>query len=171
MSILTRLTIGTVSKPQGVKGEIKVVPLTDDALRFNQLKSVYIGKDKYSVKSARVNGEQVFLYLEGVDDRNAAELLRGKALEIDREDAVKLSKDRYFVVDVIGCEIVSNDEKLGVLTAIDNYGSADIYSFKTAEGKKGAFPAIGDIILAIDVENKVIKVDSDRLREHILYED
>ena len=97
------VTVGTVAKPQGIKGEIKISLLTDDNERFYDLKKVSIGGVEYAVACARVSPAGVFLKLNGVDDRNAAELLRGKELRVRREDAVKLPEDRYFIADIIGC--------------------------------------------------------------------
>ena len=78
------------------KGEIKVNPLTDDNKRFFDLKRVVIGGAEYSVASARVTPAGVFIKLTGIDDRNAAELLRGKDVEAAREDVPEVFPAQVF---------------------------------------------------------------------------
>ena len=102
---MDRLTIGYISKAQGVKGEVKISPLTDDAGRFKKLKNVYLDGKAYAVKSVRILPNGIFMTFEGISDRNGAELLRDKEIQVDRKDAVSLPKDRYFIVDVVGCEV------------------------------------------------------------------
>ena len=78
---MTTLTVGKIAKPQGVGGELKISPLTDDVNRFKNLKTVYLDGKSYNVSKARISPNGVFLTLEGVNDRNTAELLRNKDIE------------------------------------------------------------------------------------------
>ena len=85
------LVIGEVIKPQGILGEVKVKPYTDDVSRFQSLKEVYVCGETYRVLNARIAQDAVYLSLSGVPDRNAAERLRGKFLEVKRENAAQLA--------------------------------------------------------------------------------
>ncbi len=70
-------------KPQGIRGEIKVKPLTTDAARFNALKAVCVGGRQYRIDGVRIAADGVYLRLDGITDRNAAETLRGLFLSVD----------------------------------------------------------------------------------------
>ena len=103
------LKIGVIVKPQGIKGEVKVQPLTDDINRFKKLKEVIIDDKTYRVTNAVIGGGTVFLSLFGISDRNTAETFRGKYLHVNRENAVELEEGRYFIVDVIGCVLFDSE--------------------------------------------------------------
>lgn len=166
-----RLVIGEVLKPQGIAGALKVRPYVDDARRFSDLRKVYIDQTAYKVVKATVAADAVFVYLSGVADRNAAELFRGKMLEIDREDAVPLEEGRYFVADVLGCRAVADDgEELGVVEDIQTKPYADIYTLKRADGKRIVFPLLKDVLAGIDVEKGVVTLVKKRFSEVALYE-
>ena len=82
-----KLNVGEVLKPQGIRGELKIKPFTDDAEVFRAFSRVFVEETPYKVLSVRTGGGAVFLGLKGVADRNAAELLRGKQVYVLREDA------------------------------------------------------------------------------------
>ena len=165
------VTVGTVAKPQGIKGEIKISPLTDDNERFYDLKKVNIGGVEYAVACARVSPAGVVLKLTGVDDRNAAELLRGKELPVKREDAVKLPEDRYFIADIIGCRLFLGAEAFATVKDVLQYSSTDIYEATLDKGGKVAFPALKEVVEKIDVEKGEIFLNKSRFSEVALYED
>ena len=166
---MDRLTIGYISKAQGVKGEVKISPLTDDASRFKKLKSVYIDGKTYAVKGGRILPNGIFMTFEGIDDRNSAELLRDKEIQVERKDAVNLPKDRYFIVDVVGCEVYANDERIGKLKDVLQYGSADVYVISTPKGN-AMIPAIERIIKQVDVENKKVMLDKQAWDDLVVFD-
>ena len=167
---MDRLTVGKIAKPQGVGGELKILPLTDDVNRFKSLKSVFIDGKEYSVIKARISPNGVFLTLDGINDRNVAEQLRNKNVEVDRKDAVRLEKDRYFIVDIISCEVFVGEEKIGKLVDVLQYGSADVYVISTKKGK-AMIPAIKRILVDVDVENKKIVLDRQAFDDLVVYEE
>ena len=93
-----RLVVGEVLRPHGIAGMLKIRPYVDDKKRFLDLKKVYIDGETHKVLKASVAADAVYVCLSGVADRNAAELFRGKFLEIDREDAVALEVATIVVV-------------------------------------------------------------------------
>ncbi|MDE6293414.1 MAG: ribosome maturation factor RimM, partial [Clostridiales bacterium] len=101
------ITVGQIVKPQGVRGEVKVRAMTNDPSRFCVLKSVYIDGCVYKINAVRVSSDDVYLKLSGVEDRNAAELLRGKYVTIDRAAAVALDDGEFFIDDVVGATLVA----------------------------------------------------------------
>ncbi len=162
------ITVGEILKAQGIKGEIKIKPLTDSIDRFNKLKAVYIGGVPYKIRSKRVNGRFVYLGLFGVDDRNAAEALAGKNLDIDDVNAIQPEEGAYFIKDIIGCEVRREGKLLGKITDVLQYGAADVFKI---EGEKNVlFPFLNRVIDLIDVKNKEITVNS-YFDEVAVYED
>lgn len=172
------LRIGVVLKPQGVKGELKVQPLTDDPNRFAALKEAYIetksgGHTLMGVTSVSVREDAVYLTLSGVDDRNGAERLRNAYLCVDRSQAIKLPKGRYFVCDLIGCEVFDTEgNKLGILKDVLQTGAADVYAVRGETKEKNFMvPALKKLLHSVDVEAKRIVLDAEVLPQVAVYED
>ena len=156
---MSRLVIAEVLKPQGIRGEIKVKTFTDAPENVKAFKTVYIDDKPYKILSFRVgNDGAAYLGLRGVPDRNAAELLRGKTLEGERDDGPLLEEGQYYIVDIIGlsCE-TEEGETLGAVVDIRNL-SSDIYTIEKA-GKRILFPAVKGVIKRVDLENKKLIVD------------
>ena len=162
--------IGEVLKPQGIKGELKIRPLTDDANRFRKLKSVIIDGDTFTVTNAKITPDSVFLSILGVNDRNTAELFRGKFLRIKREDNNCLEEGRYFIVDIIGCSIILDGKEIAKISEITS-ARTDIITAISSENKVIRFPFLKDAVVKVDIENKIFQVDSKRFKEIALYED
>ena len=158
------LTIGTILKPQGIRGELKVKPYTDYAEDFKGLKRIFLDGEEMKVLSVRIGAGAVFLGLKGVPDRNAAELLRGKDIVIPREDAPDPGEGRYYIADLLGSEFFTETgERLGVLKDI-RQAATDIYTLDM-NGKEVMFPAVKGVITSLDLENKKITVDKKRFDE------
>ena len=166
---MSRLIIAEVLKPQGIRGEIKVKTFTDAPENVKAFKTVYIDGNPYKILSFRVgNDGAAYLGLRGVPDRNAAELLRGKTIEGEREDGPILDEGQYYIVDILGllCE-TEEGEALGTVTDINNF-SSDIYTIEKA-GKKILFPAVKGVIKRVDLENKKLIVDKTVFDEIAVY--
>lgn len=165
------LKIGLIVKPQGIRGELKVQPLTDDISRFNNLKEVIIDDKTYRVLNAVIGGGAVFLSLSGIFDRNVAETFRGKFLRVTRENAIPLEEGRYFIVDIIGCKVVTNSgNEIGEITEVTS-ARTDIFTVKCLDGKIMRFPFLNDLTVNVDVNLKVVTVKEKRLGEVACYED
>ena len=157
------LEIGQIVNTFGVKGMVKIVPYTDDIKRFDYLKEIYVvtknEKQKYQIEEIKYHKNMVLAKLKGIDTMNDAEILKQASIQIVRKDAIELEKDTYFIVDLIGLKVVTDDQKeLGKVVDIYNTGSNDIYVVKDELGKQILLPAIADVIQKIDMENKVIIV-------------
>ena len=158
------LTIGTILKPQGIRGEVKIKPYTDYAEDFNGIKRIFLDGEEMKVLSVRIGAGAVFMGLKGVPDRNAAELLRGKDVLIPREEAPDPGEGRYYIADLLGSEVIGDTgEILGVLKDI-RQAATDIYTLEK-EGKEIMFPAVKGVITDLDLENKKITVDKRRFNE------
>lgn len=174
--MLTRLLIGEIVNVHGVRGALKVRPLTDHPARFSKLDEVdvimpgnaskkapdgrMIESGKYKVLSASVSGEFVLLKLGGIYDRDTADLLRGAQLEIPREKAITLPKDSYFIGDLIGCSVYDTDsgELLGTVSDVFQTGSNDVYAITMPDKKEIMIPAIAQVVKEVDIEKGTVKV-------------
>ncbi len=158
------LVIGKIVKPQGIRGEVKAIPYTDDAEIFKKIPHVYIEEREYKILGARTAGGMAYLSLRGVPDRNAAELLREKELCIPREEAPAPDEGRYYIADLLGSEVVDeNGELLGVLKEIRS-AATDIYTLEK-EGKEILFPAAAGVVISVDANAKKIVVSRKRFGE------
>ena len=158
------IVIGEILKPQGIRGEVKVKPLLDDAADMHHFKRVYIGGKEYKVLACRTDAQAAALALSGVADRDAAELLRGKEVAALRTDAPALEEGRYYIVDLIGCTVVTEKGvHLGEIADILP-AHTDIYVLKDGD-KEGMFPAADGVILDVDIENKKLTVNEKRFFE------
>lgn len=157
------LQIGKIANTHGVKGEIKVLPLTDDPSRYETLDWVYIDKngklEKNTIEGVKYFKNFVILKLKGLDNPEDAEKLKNMFLVIDRENAVKLPEGSYFVCDLIDCEVFDEQGvRLGVVSNIIETGSNDVYVVK-CEGKKDILvPALRSVVLEISIKDRFIKV-------------
>ena len=157
------LEIGQIVNTNGLKGFLKVKPLTDDITRFEDLETVYIQKSKdlleFKIQEVKYNKNMVLLKLAGIDDIEEAEKYKNFYIKINRKDAVELEDDSYFIVDIIGCEVFTDENKeLGKVVDVFQTGSNDVYTVKNEDGKEILIPAIADVIKNIDIKNKKIVV-------------
>ena len=157
------LEIGQIVNTFGIKGMVKVVPFTDDIKRFDNLKKVYVESKKkkaeYEIEQVSYHKNMVILKFKGIDKIEDAEKLRDSYLKINREDAVPLQENSYFIVDLIGLDVETQEGNLlGKLEDIYNTGSNDIYVVKDELGKQILLPAISDVIKKVDLESKKIIV-------------
>lgn len=158
------LTVATVLKPQGIRGEIKVKVLCDGAEDLKDLRRVLIDDVEYGVLGVRGQGDFAYLALKGVFDRNAAELLRGKDINAYRSDMPELPEGTYYIADLTGCEVItSSGEMIGEVASVTP-ARTDIYTLTTPKGEL-SFAAAEGVIESVDVENKRITVNKKRFKE------
>lgn len=158
-SLIQYLEIGKIVNIHGIKGELKVMPLTDKMERFLQLKWVFAGKGssirKYDVEGVKFFKNWVFLKLKGIDDANAAEKMRDYILSVDRQNAVKLPENSFFICDIIGCAVLKQDgRKIGEVKDVLKTGSNDVYVVDCGEGREILVPALKSVVTDISIEEK-----------------
>ena len=161
--MLPNLEIGQIVNTFGIKGMVKVKPFTDDIRRFDELKTVYVEKNsnqtEYEIEEVKYHKDMVLIKFKGIDKVEQAEMLRNSYLTVSRDSVEKLEEGRYYIVDLLGLEVYTDEQiLLGTLDDIFNTGSNDIYVVKDKQGKQILLPAIQDVIKQIDIENKKIIV-------------
>ena len=153
------LQVGVISSTHGVRGEVKVFPTTDDVKRFKKLKKVILdtGKEQLplEIEGVKFFKQFVILKFRGIDNINDIEKYKGKRLLVDREHAVKLKKDEYFIADMIGMHVFTEDgAEFGTLRDVMETGANDVYIIEMSDGKEVLVPAIKQCILDVDIENR-----------------
>ena len=157
------LEIGQIVNTNGLKGLLKVKPLTDDITRFEELETIYIQIHSQlvekKIEKVRYVKNMVLLKLEGIDDINEAEKYRNLYIKINRKDIKELPENSYLIVDMLKCEVYTEEnELLGKMIDVLQTGSNDVYVVKNENGKEILLPAIKDIVKKIDIQNKKIIV-------------
>ena len=154
--------VGVISTTHGIAGEVKVFPTTDDMNRFKKLKEVILDTGKETqllhIQQVRFFKNMVIVKFKEFRSINDVERLRGKSLYVTRENAVKLQKDEYFIADMIGIQVISDEgEDLGILQDVMQTGANDVYVVEK-DGEELLIPAIKDCILSVNVEEGKMEV-------------
>ncbi len=155
--------IGYIINTLGIKGELKVFPVSNIPNRFDDLKICYINTEKGRLpmdveKSRPYKKKYVLLKFKGYDGINSVIGFKGKYLEVDRANLAQLQEGHFYVFDIIGCKVYTeNNELLGKVKDVLPSGASDLYA---VEGEKGEMliPAVKEIVKHIDITTKTIRV-------------
>ncbi len=154
--------VGVIANTHGIKGEVKVFPTTEDPSRFQGMKRIVLdtGDEKlvWEVASARYFKNMVILKFRGIDDINDVEKYKGMDLLVPREDAIPLEEGEYYIADIIGARVETEDGTFfGELRDVLQTGANDVYVVDH-EGREVLLPVIADCVLDRDLEKKVVTV-------------
>lgn len=155
--------VGKIINSHGIKGEVKVYPLTDDLHRFSDLKTVYIGDKKLKVEIEAVRyhkGLGIFKFKE-FDNINQILSFKDNYIYIKDEDRIKLPDDHYFISDLLNCKVYDTASNLiGNLVNVLQGASNDVYVVKDiSKQKEYLIPAVKEFIVDINIEDKKIIID------------
>lgn len=159
---MDEVLIGEIIKPHGIKGEVKVRPITDFPQRFKKLQEVILvdpkgTKNTFKVKKANVQGTEIILALDEVNTRDEAEKLRGMAIKIQRSEVPPLEEGHYYYFELEGMEVYEEDNFLGTLTQVIETGANDVYLVKGPQGEI-CVPALKAVVKKVDVPGKRMDV-------------
>jgi 16S rRNA processing protein RimM len=153
------IKLGMITAPQGIKGEFRVLPYTDEPTRFEEIEAVLLDGQKRRIENVWYRPNMVILKLEGIDDRNAAEKLRNKELLLDKKDLWKQPEDTFFIDDLVGCLVIdTNKEAVGVLQQVHSRPAQDLFEIEKPDGTTFLLPAVKEFIKGVDLENKIIQI-------------
>ena len=153
------IKLGKITAPQGIKGEVRVYPYTDKPTRFSEIGSVFLQGRRCRIEKARYMKNMAVLKLEGINDRNAAEAVRNQELMLPREELWAQPEDTYFVDDLVGCTVVSEDgAPAGTLKKIHSRPAQDLYEIERDDGSAFLLPAVKEFVRNVDVANRIIKI-------------
>ena len=157
------LRVGVIANTHGVRGEVKIYATTDDIRRFKKLKECFIdtGKEKIpvEVESCKFFKEMPILKFRSMDQMGDVEGFKGKDLLVSREHAVKLKKNEFFIVDLVGLSVESDEGMpVGILTDVLQTGANDVFVVKTEAGDEVLIPFIEQCVPEIHPETGKIMV-------------
>ena len=160
---VSRLIIGKITAAHGVRGEVTVFPLTDDARRFLKLKDVFLCKEDTSdetsivIKNARIDRDRVLVKFEGSEDRDIAESFKGRFISIDRKDAVKLQENSFFIEDLKGLEVTDDNKGvLGIIKDVYKSGPKHIVMIQRAGKQDLLVPFANEIFYDVRPDESVV---------------
>jgi 16S rRNA processing protein RimM len=147
------ILVGKIVAPQGIRGEVRVQTFTDTPVDFKKLKikSMRFNDDDFKFVRTVPNSNVIIAKISGIDDRNAAETLRGTELFIERSALPDLKENEFYQADLIGFDVVRNGTKIGVVDCFQNYGAGDIIELDNGD-------MVSFIGAEVDMQNKTVKV-------------
>ena len=157
------LQVGVITSTHGIRGEVKVFPTTDDVSRFKKLKNVILDNGKehrdLEIESVKFFKNMVILKFKGIDNINDIEKYKKAPLFVTRENAVPLEEDEYFIADLIGLKVVSDEgEDLGIIADVLQTGANDVYIIKKDNAEDLLVRAIHECIKNVDIEGGTMQV-------------
>lgn len=169
------IMIGEIVRPQGINGEVKLRPITSDPGRFEGMTAALVrageGYARIEFEVRRAAPDAVIMKISGVDDRTAAEALRGTFLYVERAQAIELGEDANFICDLIGIRASDDTGRhIGELTEVLQPGGGDVYVFKGPLGEV-LVPALKSVVINVDIDGRTMLLSAARLSEVAVFED
>ncbi len=151
------IKVGQIIGTFGIRGEVKLFPITSNVQRFSEPVEFIIGDNQIvTIKSFRQDKRILILKFNEFDNINQIEKYKGEYLYVASENLYELEEDEYFHHDIIGLEVFEDDLLVGKIIDIIENPANDIYIVETKKGKQFFLPAVKEFILNIDVnENRV----------------
>ena len=165
--LMEKIKIGKIVNAAALKGEVKIYHYSDYKERFEELESVIVCGDRrgnnerqYEIENVRYQKDMVIAKLKGVDDRNAAESLKGFDVFITEEDLRELPEDTFYIRDLIRCEVIAgrDGKSLGQISDVLKTGAQDIYQVELAFGGQALIPAVAQFIEKVDIRQKTVVI-------------
>ena len=157
---MEKIEIGKITSAVGLKGEVKVYNYSDSAEIYKNTETVYVDEEPMKIQHVRMQKNMVILKLEGIDDRNGAEQIRGSEIFITEADLPELPDGEFYIRDLIGMAVIdaANGETIGTVRDVIQNTAQDIFDVQTSAGKQALIPNVPEFIIDIDAEKREIKV-------------
>jgi 16S rRNA processing protein RimM len=156
-----KIALAAVAGAHGVKGEVRLKLFGEGVESLSRHKDIYVGGAQRRLLAVRAGGKAAVAKFAGVDDRSAAEALRGTLVEVDRAALPPLADGEYYHADLIGLPAVDDSgTALGTVVAVENYGAGDLLEIEVEGGKRSLIPFKPGIA---DLEDGRIVLDPDFL--------
>ena len=157
------LQVGVITQTHGIRGEVKVFPTTDDPTRFQDLKHVLLDTGKETlpleIENVKFFKQFVILKFKGYDNINDVERYKRCPLLVERSEAVPLEEDEYYITDMIGIQVTTDEgEDFGVLKDVMATGANDVYVIDHPSAGEVLVPAIKECILEVDIPGRKMKI-------------
>ncbi|MDO5717526.1 MAG: ribosome maturation factor RimM [Tissierellia bacterium] len=155
------IKVGQIIGTFGIRGEVKLYPLTFDTDRFAQDIDYFIGEDKIKVhiKKFRLDKKILIILFKEFDDINSVEKFKSEYLYISSDDLLRLDEDSYYIHELTGLKVYQDEDYIGVLDEVLEYTCNDIYVVKKENGNNIMIPAVKDFINKVDIDSGRIYVN------------
>ena len=149
-----RIVIGRVGAAHGIRGELRIIPLTDFPERFAVLREVMVGDELLHIESVKPQGKNFLMRFREYTVREDAQKLTGRLLTVARAEAAPLDEGEYYVFDIVGLTVYDEeDNELGTVENVLRTGSNDVYAVRSEDGREILIPALRKVVRTIDVPN------------------
>ena len=136
-----RIALAAVAGAHGIEGELRLKLFGESVESLLRHEHLYVGGVERTVISIRDGGKTAVARIEGVNDRSAAEALRGSLVEIERAALPPLKEGEYYHADLVGLPASDRDgNRIGAVVAVENYGAGDLLEIERADGKRSLIP-------------------------------
>lgn len=157
--MIDKIQVGKIINTHGLKGELKVLPLTDDPKRFEDIEKIYINNKEYRIKRVWFKKNFPIITIENYYNINDVLKFKNEYIYISSDDAVELEEDTYFIFQIKGLNVFTVEGKeIGVVKDVLTPGANDVYVVKGAE-KDYMIPAVKEFIKEINIDEKKIIIE------------
>lgn len=167
------ITLGYFTKPRGLRGEIRLMPVSSNPQNILSAKKISVKKKDgslviFEIKRASIQGRFVIMNLIGINTIEKAEELRESEVVITEKELSKLPNDTFYHFDLEGLEVISDtDEKIGKVLAVHEYPTCDTLEVERLDGKVINIPMLKDVVLLMNIAGKEITVSKEKLEEFL----
>jgi 16S rRNA processing protein RimM len=157
-------TVGIIANTHGIRGELKIVPQTDFPERFDKGSALVIvdpqnKQTPVTIQTARLHKNTYIVKFDNFNNINEVEKYKGSLLKVEEKYLEDLGEDEYYYHEIKGCTVVTDEgEELGTITEILSPGANDVWVVNRPKGKQVLLPVIDDVVLSVDVTNKIVKI-------------
>jgi len=136
-----RVCVGMIASAHGVKGALKIRSFTEDPHHiFDYAGLCYETGEAVKLRYIGQSGDALLAQMDGVDDRNAAELLKGKKLFVSRDALPETGEGEFYIEDMVGLKVrIADGREVGTVRQVANYGAGDIVEITFNNGTEDMF--------------------------------
>ena len=161
MSDQNRVAVGEINSPWGIKGHVKVTPLTSNPERLQPKQQVFVGDLALTITDAKIVGKIPVVQFSSFTTRNSVESLKGSLIEILEKDLPKLPENIFYIHDIVGLTVFTDDDEVvGEIIEVLQTGANDVYVIRPTNGKDVLIPAVESVIVAIKIEDESLIIRS-----------
>ncbi|MDG1840426.1 MAG: ribosome maturation factor RimM [Dehalococcoidia bacterium] len=161
MSDQNRVAVGEINSPWGIKGHVKVTPLTSNPERLQPKQKVFVGDLSLIITDAKIVGKIPVIQFSSFTTRNSVESLKGSLIEILEKDLPELPENIFYIHDIVGLTVFTDDEEVvGEVIEVLQTGANDVYVIRPSIGKDVLIPALESVIVAIKIEDESLIIRS-----------
>lgn len=156
------LKVGFIKRTHGLKGDVKILPLTDESSRFKDIKDIFIEKsgvfNKYSIKFVKETPDDLIIRFSGINSIEEASNFKNCYIYIDRAKGAPLNEWEFYSEDIIGCEVFYGEKLMGIVKDLVNFGANDNLVVESNENEI-LFPFSRVYIDRMEIESKKIYIN------------